>query len=154
MSRYAANCKWCGERPGGCLYCVDENADNDEEKYLLIKQMIDRGEVHVLAIRHTEEVLLRQAGSGSQLVGAAGVEPRRASRPLQPRCTNHSWAHDGVCFKYRYCTRPGCGVRQKFVWLPDDANVCGKWIDITAVAVVEKKPQRRSVRKTRAKQTA
>jgi hypothetical protein len=147
MSRYASNCKWCGDRPGGCLYCVDENADNDSEKYLLVQQMIQRGEVHVLAIRHTEEVLLRHiAPNGARQPGSAAVP----SAPVQRRCFNHAWVHDGIEFKHRYCKRPGCGVRQKFIWLPDSADVCGKWVDVTEPVqrkVAEaQKPRRKSVK--------
>lgn len=32
-----ANCKWCGDRPGGCLYCADEIEKQEKERTEQIK---------------------------------------------------------------------------------------------------------------------
>jgi len=142
MSRYAhSHCQWCGDRPGGCLYCIEQLENLPEDKLFAIREMIDAGELHVVAIRHSAEVLVRQVN------GRAG-RARAVAAPQRP-CSHHTWAHDGVMFKYRHCTRPGCNVRQKFVWLPDDANANGEWVDVPGTAAVPAapaKPQRKPVR--------
>jgi hypothetical protein len=132
---------------------VNENADNDQEKVLLVKQMIDRGEVHVLAIRHTEEVMLSHIQPGSAGVPPAG--PRAAETAAVPgvatRHVHHQWRYDaahGIRFTHRYCTHPGCGAKQRFVWDPESAEVNGRWVDEKPLL-----PQRkqRAQRKTKVK---
>ena len=132
MSRYPVNCKWCGDKPGGCLYCIDELADCDQEKLLLIDEAIRSGEVHVLAVRNTQEVLLRpvrrgRAGNPLPAGGAHGV-----ARPTLP-CMEHLWAHDAGNLKRRHCTRPGCKAVQGFVWLPASPDRNGEWVDADTV---------------------
>jgi hypothetical protein len=148
MSRYASSCKWCGDRPGGCLYCVEQLENLPEDKLRALHQMIEDGEIHVVAVRTNQEILVRQVNRSNR---------RQAAPALQRVCTHHEWRYDrasGIRFTHRYCTHPGCKVTQRFVWLPESADVCGKWVDETAITVVQKTPQRKAVRKIKTKQTA
>jgi hypothetical protein len=134
MSRFSVNCKWCGDKPGGCLYCIEELSDSDEEKLHLINNAIEEGTVFVLAVRTTQEVLLRQVVRGGGKRGAEGVSAGRENGQagrLRSPCTEHLWAHDADNFKRRHCTRPGCNARQVFRFLPEDTNRTGEWVDAT-----------------------
>lgn len=150
MSRFAPNCKWCGDRPGGCLYCIDDLAENDEEKLLAIQQAINRGEIHVMAVRTTQEVLLRPANGVAHALkqskgGSATGNQGPKSEP--PVCTHHLWAHDTDNFNRRHCTRPGCLARQRFEWLPDDPNSNGRWVDVSVAVPLQ--PVKKAKRKTK-----
>lgn len=43
------NCKWCGDRAGGCLYCIDKLDNCPEDKVRSLHAMIQAGEIHVVA---------------------------------------------------------------------------------------------------------
>lgn len=145
MSRYAPNCQWCGDKPGGCLYCIDELADSDAEKLQLIDQAIQSGEIHVLAVRNTQEVMLRRVTRQIESGGMVRINPARKNLQI---CIDHLWAFDAGNFKRRHCTRPGCTARQVFVWLPASPDKNGEWVDeARTVDTVQKNSIRPSRRK-------
>jgi hypothetical protein len=149
MSRYAANCRWCGDKPGGCLYCIGELADSDAEKLQLIDQAIQSGEVHVLAVRNTQEILLRQVRRQIESGGMVRANPARKKLHI---CIEHLWAFDAGNFKRRHCTRPGCIARQVFVWLPDSPDKNGEWVDEkNAIRMPLKSARKKTVRATAGK---
>jgi hypothetical protein len=145
VSRHYNNCQWCNDRSGGCLYCIDQLADSDQDKLQLIHDAIQRGEVHVLAVRNTQEVLLRPVGGKSRQAA------RIAQRAAPVICTHHLWAHDAGNLKRRYCTRPGCPARQAFRFLPDDPNRSGEWVDESRGGDTVQKHSMRTTRQPRLK---
>ena len=65
----------------GCLYCIGELADCDADKLKLIDEAIASGEVHVLAVRTSQEFLLREVRRGNR---GEKQMARENTRPLRP----------------------------------------------------------------------
>lgn len=126
-------CKWCGDRPGGCLYCIDRRDDlMPEEKLQALNTMILEGEVHVIAYRN--EILVRPVRAGR----------REKKREVQPAaCVCHDWEYDVTNKMRRRCRRPGCGIIQVFRFLPASPDVTGEWVSPGEIEVPEHKPSRR-----------
>lgn len=128
-------CRWCGDRPGGCLYCRGEEASiapaelsSEETARLFGRDMMElqrrvaAGQVRIVAI-HKEGVALELDYRPPKRV----VEPPK--RAIEP-CRVHLWAFDRGNFKRRYCTRPGCWAVQRWEWLPGDSGRNGQWVEI------------------------
>lgn len=132
------SCPLCHGRAAGCPYCK-----SDEDSQELLEELqwrVDHGEleiVEVATVRH--DVFVVRHNSASSLRARLS----RKATPAGPRpCRAHLWAFDQGDFQRRHCTRPGCGARQRWVWLPDDSRRQGEWVEEPAVRMGRRRPTR------------
>lgn len=130
MSRVAhKNCRWCQDRPGGCLYCVGEEPNGPEKRDALFA-LIQSGDVHVIEVITKEQYLVHHV-KGILRGGAPGIlseadKITREARVLP--CADHHWQHDSGNLRRRHCTHAGCSAVQVWQWLPDSTTHNGQWI--------------------------
>jgi hypothetical protein len=141
MSRIAQkNCRWCGDRPGGCLYCVGELPANDPEKRDALFELIQRGDVAVIEIQATERYLVHHikgivnghfVAGENDARGHAEATARAQSGTREGVCATqgHRWEIDATNLRRRRCTRPGCAAVQVWRWLPESKEKNGEWTD-------------------------
>ena len=137
-------CQWCHDRRGGCLYCAGE--EDAQEIIEDLQWRIDSGEVEVVevAVVHHQAFVLRHRGGRPNR--PAPIDNRR------PECRSHRWVFDPPNFLTRHCSNPGCGARQRWVWLPEDTRRQGEWQDLDGVPVIS--TQRRKGARALRKETA
>jgi len=163
-------CRWCHGRPGGCLYCAEERAWQDQLK--IYRDMAVAREQTVLnglaagalrLVRFTE-IVERVNGENEFTVHQDGVqtiarddERPRTRRPVVkpgpplagPRHVCQ-FVYDPPNFQTRRCA---CGRRQRFQWAPKSTDRNGIWVDITEPAPCAKptakvpRPRKRPARR-------
>jgi len=120
-------CKWCYNRPGGCLYCIVENAETEEAKAFLLNRAIERGEAAVVAVRQ-EAVLVQVFESMSEQHGRTPTSAD-VREDLRDKCSvDHVWSYDAGNLKRRHCARPGCTASQVFIATPQNTKSNGYWL--------------------------
>ena len=137
------NCRWCQDRPGGCLYCVGEEPNGPEKRDALY-ELIQSGDVHVIEVRTTEQYLVHHVKgiirSGTGVPPVRGNETHGQDARATTPCVDHHWQHDAGNMQRRRCTHAGCSAVQVWRWLPKSKDKNGEWVFESAV-VVSPKPK-------------